>query len=225
MHLSLDIEELRAYTSAQLNNLFPDKHKIDLDDYKVQVDNAISRLDNCFSKITLKHYNNEGKTQLNHLYSDQYLMYVWFLANTIYQEKENANLSNKLYCLNKSLFAFDCMYNTQLPDIFIIFHGAGTMLGKAKYSDYFIALQGCTIGSHKGNYPILGRGVSLTAHSSIIGNCVIEDRVSVGSYSNVFETNIDADTVVYRNNDVAIKLNPNSNNYAQQFFNVDLKTI
>ena len=69
------------------------------------------------------------------------------------------------------------------------------------------------------------KGVSLTAHSSIIGNCVIGDRVSIGSYSNVFETNIDADTVVYRNKEGAIKLNLNSNNYAQQFFNVDLKTI
>lgn len=225
MHLSLNIEELRAYTSSQLNNLFPDKYRIDLDDYRGQVDNALSRLDNCFSKITLRHYCNEGKTQLNHLFSDQYLMYIWFLANTVHREKENSNLTNKLYCLNKALFAFDCMYNTNLPDIFIIFHGSGTMLGKAEYADYFIALQGCTVGSHKGKYPVLGQGVSLTAHSSIIGDCSIGNRVSIGSYSNVFESNVNSDTVVYRNNEGKIISNLSSNNYAQQFFNVDLKTL
>lgn len=225
MILSLAAEELRAYTSAQLNNLFPDKYKINLDDYKEQVDNALSKLDFCFSKITLKHYNNGEQTLLNHLYSDQYLQFIWFLANTIHLEKENKNLCNKLYCLNKALFAFDCMYDTKLPSIFIIFHGAGTMLGKAQYDNYFIALHGCTIGSHKGNYPIIGKGVSLTAHSSIIGNCTIGNRVSVGSYSNVFEKNIENDTVIYRSPEGALCYNTSSNNYAQQFFNVDLTTL
>lgn len=226
MKISLSKSELCDYTSAQLNHLFPDPFSINLkNDFSKEVDLAIFRLENCFKEISLKHYNDGEQTHLNHLFTDQYLMYVWFLANTIFKENPNKNICNKLYGLNKSLFAFDCMYDTELPNIFIIFHGAGTMLGKAKYSDYFIALQGCTIGSHKGKYPILDKAVSLTAHSSIIGDCSIGKRVSIGSYSNVFKKNIENDHVAIRNENGELSVKSSPNNYAQQFFIKDLKSL
>ena len=96
-------------------------------------------------------------------------------------------LANKLYCLNKVLHGLDCMYDTQLPDIFLLFHSSGTMLGKAKYSDFFIALHGCTIGSHKGRYPILGKGVSITANSSVIGDCYIGNRCTISTRTTIFQ--------------------------------------
>ena len=192
MILSLTHDELIDYTSRQLNYFFPDKNVINLHHYKNEVNESLNRLENCFNKVTLKHYNNGEEVLFNHLYSDHYIMYVWYLGNTIWKNTQNKELCNKLYYLNKTLHAFDCMFDTKLPDIFLIFHGAGTMLGKATYGDYFVALQGVTIGSHKGKYPIIGKGVSLTAHSSIIGDCTISNNVSVSIHTTIFQKDIPA---------------------------------
>jgi serine O-acetyltransferase len=118
------------------------------------------------------------------------------------------------------------MYNTSMPDIFLIFHGVGTMLGKAHYDDYFVVLQGCTIGSHKGEYPKFGRGVALAANSSVIGNCVIGDRVSISTRTTLFQKNIEKDQTAFIDYGNG-KLNIRQSNscFAQNYFNVDLRDI
>lgn len=223
MILSLDRDDLKKYTEKQLNYFFPDPYTINLNNYKSAFDLSIDRLEYCFDKVTSLRYKNNGESYLDHLYSDHYLMYLWYLSNSIWKETEDLNLASKLYCLNKALHGFDCMYNTGLPDIFLAFHNSGTMLGKADYSDYFVALHGCTIGSHKGKYPRLGKGVSLTAHSSIIGDCEIGDRVSISAYTSIFEKNIPSDSVVFKNDLTGLtEIKSSINSYAQQFFNIDL---
>lgn len=226
MQLSLNKIDLQSYLSSQLNNFFPDKNFINFADYCKSIDKALQRLDFCFKHVSHHRYNNNGTTLFNHLYSDHYLVFIWFLSNTIWVETGNQTIATKLYYLNKVLHSFDCMYDTRLPDIFLIFHGAGTMLGKATYADYFVALHGCTIGSHKGGYPVMGKGVSLTAHSAIIGNCEIGNRVSISVHTSVFEKDIPDDTVVYIDSDTG-KLHYKSSKspYSQQFFNVDLNTL
>jgi serine O-acetyltransferase len=226
MNLSIKKVDFLEFTSKQINNLFPDNCLIHPKNFKNQFDHAIDRVDFCFKRVAFERYNSNGQTYLNHLYSDQYLIYLWFLANTVWEESGNEILASKLYYLNKTLHGFDCMYDTNLPDIFLIFHGVGTMLGKAKYDDFFVALQGCTIGSQKGKYPVLGKGVALTANSSIIGDCEIGSRVSVSANSSLFQTNVPCDSVVYSDSKTGeIKIKPTKESYSQQFFNVDLKSL
>jgi serine O-acetyltransferase len=226
MQLSLTKGELQSYVSAQLNNFFPDKNLVRLDEFSREVDMALDKIEHCFSRVTHHRYNKAGEAILNHLYADQYLVFIWYLANAIYKVNDHNQVSTKLYYLNKTLHAFDCMYDTGLPDIFLIFHGAGTMLGKAKYDDYFVALQGCTVGSHKGKYPVIGKGVSLTAHSSIIGDCKIGNGVSVSSHTAVFERDVDAGNVVFTNPQTGeIVFKPSRTPYGQQFFNTDFKEL
>ena len=223
MILSLTQDELIDYTSRQLNYFFPDKNVINLHHYKNEVTESLNRLENCFNKVTLRHYNNGEEVLFNHLYSDHYIMYVWYLGNTIWKNTQNKELCNKLYYLNKTLHAFDCMFDTKLPDIFLIFHGAGTMLGKAIYDNYFVALQGVTIGSHKGKYPIIGKGVSLTAHSSIIGDCTISNNVSISIHTTIFQKDIPANQSVFLDAKTGeLTFRTSSVSYAQQFFTNDL---
>jgi serine O-acetyltransferase len=120
MKLSLTKQNLITYTSSQLNNLFPDNSLINLNNYAHLVDLALDRVDYCFKKVTYKHYFDGTDSLLNHLHADQYLMYVWFLSNTIAENSDNISLANKLYYLNKTLHGFDCMYNTKLPNIFVM---------------------------------------------------------------------------------------------------------
>jgi len=226
MNLSLKREHFIQYVSSQLNNIFPDGNTVNLNEYSSEFDLTIDRLDFCYKKVSYQHYFDGSQTYLNHLHSDQYLMFIWFLSNTIYSKTNDISLANKLYYLNKSLHGFDCLFNTALPNIFLIFHGVGTMLGKASYSDYFVALQGCTIGSQKSSYPIMGKGVSLAAGSSIIGNCDIGDRVSVSANSHLFNVNVESNHVSYYDNLKGGNVVKKSKTpYAQNFFNINLNNI
>ena len=219
MITSLSINELATYTSRQLNFFFPDKNEVNLTSHINLVKLALDKIENCYKKVTLKHYNNDNNVYFNHLYSDHYVMYIWYLANTFWKETGDKNICNKLYYLNKTLHAFDCMFDTQLPDIFLIFHGAGTMLGKATYGNFFVVLQGCTVGMNKGKYPNLANGVALTAHASLIGDCNVGNLVTISSYTNIIDEHIDANTVVFKTKEGKIQSKISINAYAQTFFN------
>jgi serine O-acetyltransferase len=224
MNLSINKEDFFKYTLKQVNNLFPDRNLIRLNDIRSQFEKALERVDFCFQRVAHERYNKDNQTFLNHLYSDHYLIFIWFLANTIWKDKGNNSFASKFYYLNKSLHGFDCMYDTSLPDIFLIFHGVGTMLGKAKYEDFFVALHGCTIGSHKGKYPLLGKGVFLGANSSIIGDCKIGDRVSVSANSTIFQMDVMKDSKVYVDVKMGVlMIKPSVEPYSQQFFKVKIK--
>lgn len=226
MLLSLDKTELMEYTSCQLNNFFPDRNKVNLSETSKYVDLALDRMNFCFKHVAYQRYNKEGITQFSHLYSDHYLMYVWFLANTIWKEGGDTSIASKLYYLNKTLHGIDCMYDTQLPDIFLLFHSSGTMLGKASYADYFVALQGCTVGSQKGKYPVFGKGVSLTANSTVIGDCKIGNRCTISAGTTIFQKDIADDCTAFVNFETGkLEIKPSKECYAQQFFNIDLKSL
>ncbi|MBK9533323.1 MAG: serine acetyltransferase [Chitinophagaceae bacterium] len=226
MITSLSIDEISTYTSRQLNHFFPDKDAIELKEYKSCIQIALDRLDFCFKYVTLKHYCNGAEAIFNHLHSDQYIMYLWFLANTIWREKQEKKICSKLYYLNKSMHAVDCAYDTNLPDIFLIFHGAGTVLGKAQYSNYFVVLHGCTVGANKGIYPVIGQGVSLAANSSVIGNCKIGNRCTISTRTTIFQKDIADDNTAFLNFETnQIQIKSSKDCFAQQFFNVDLKKI
>jgi serine O-acetyltransferase len=222
METSLTIDELIEYTSRQLNHFFPDRNPVNLVHSKENIKLALDRLEHCYKKVSLKHYFNNSQAKFNHLYSDHYVMYLWYLSNTIWKETADKNICDKLYYLNKTLHALDCMYDTNLPDIFLIFHGAGTMLGKASYNDYFVVLQGCTVGMNRGHYPIMQKGVSLTAHSSLIGNCNVGNLVTIASNTSIIDKNINDNTVVFKNEDGRTEYKETANSYAQSFFNIPI---
>ena len=226
MITSLSTDEIAAYTSRQLNYFFPDNNIIELKEYKYCLQLALDKLEFCYQHVALKHYCNGSEAVFNHLHSDQYLMFLWYLSNSIWKEKQDRTLCNKLYYLNKSMHAIDCTYDTGLPDIFLIFHGAGTVLGKAVYNDFFVVLQGCTVGTHKGNYPVLGKGVALTANSSIIGNCTIGNRCTVSTRTTIFQKNIAADNTAFINFETGtLQIKTTKECFAQQFFNVPLNLV
>jgi serine O-acetyltransferase len=222
MKLSLSKQEFLYYTSKQLNNFFPDTNIVDLTNYSSLFDLTIDRLDFCFKHVSYptNRYIKEGNTLLNHLYADHYLMYIWFLSNSIWKENGDIKIASKLYYLNKALHGFDCMYDTKLPDIFLVFHGVGTMLGKATYNDFFVCLQGCTVGSNKGKYPFLGKGVALAANSSVIGECNVGNWSSISASSRIFETDIPDNSVVFLNNNGKVEIKPSKNPYSKHFFNI-----
>ncbi|WP_127532088.1 LbetaH domain-containing protein [Paenibacillus kobensis] len=222
MELSLSVQEFREYVSRQLNHFFPDKYMVQLNDNSAAFDLALERTEYCLKDVTLQTYFKDGNLYLNHLYSDQYAVFLWFLSNSIWSRTEDLAIANKLFYLNKSLHGFSCLYDTKLPSIFLLLHTVGTVLGKAEYGDYLVAGQGSTVGAQNGKYPILGRGVAVLPHSSIIGDCVIGDKVSVGINASVYQKNIENNTVVYRSEDGSIGYKYKEQCWAQRWYNVQI---
>lgn len=223
---SINTIDLCTYTSNQLNNIFPDNNIVRLADDEAIVSEALSRLEFCFRHVSLKHYFNGQEVIFNHLFSDHYVVFLWFLSNSIFRHKGKCDEAHKLYYLNKTLHGLDCMFDTKLPDIFLLFHSSGTMLGKADYADFFIALQGCTVGSQKGKYPVFGKGVSLTANSSVIGECLIGKNCTISTRTTIFKKDLPDNHTAFINFDSGeLGIKPAKECYAQQFFNVDLNNV
>jgi serine O-acetyltransferase len=208
-----------------LSYLFPDGRTVRLGDYHSALDTALDRVNHCFKHSVVRHYCIDGEAIFSHLFSDQYTVFIWFLANTIWRQQGNDPVLEKLFYLNKALHAFECMYDAQMPDIFFLSHTVGTVLGKATYSDFLVVSQGCTVGVHRGKYPILGKGVALGAHATVIGNCTLGKRVSIGSDTAIFQQDLADDMTAYTNTQGQLVLAKSTQPYAQKFFNVDLGTI
>jgi serine O-acetyltransferase len=118
------------------------------------------------------------------------------------------------------------MYDNKIPDVFLIVHGIGTIMGKAEYSNYFVIYQGCTIGASHGIYPKIGAGVTITANSSVIGKSIIGNRATISTRTTIFQKEVPKDYTAFIDWDKG-KLQMKKSNicYAQQFFNIDLKTL
>jgi serine O-acetyltransferase len=222
MKLTITADELANYVSRQVDMFFPDGHCADLKGRRGLIDLALAKLEWCFKHSVSPRYCQNGEACFDHLMADQHCQFVWMLSQVVWKEQQDERLAAKLFGLNRAMHGFNCMYDTNLPDIFLLFHITGTVLGKSKYSDFLVVSQNCTVGIHQGVYPTLGRGVVLAAGASVIGDCHIGDRVSIGCNTTVFNKDVPNDSVAYRNEAGALVLQRSEPPFAQRFFNVSI---
>ena len=196
MKLSQSREQIADYTLAQIAALFPVGRAPSRREFAGHVRAALERLEYCFARIAHRNYSDEHQVYFDLLNSDQYCQYLYFLANTVHQREGPPALARKLFCLNKALHGFHCMYDTQLPSVFWIIHAVGTVLGKATYGSHLVVRQNCTVGALGGQYPVLGDRVVLSAGASNIGRCHIGRNVMLGPGCSILNEDIPADTLV-----------------------------
>ena len=91
-----------------------------------------------------------------------------------------------------------------MPNIFLLNHPVGSIIGNAIYSDGLCISQNVTINTHtdkdKNLDLYLGKGVYLSPGAKIIGNAKIGDRVSIGVNAIVYNEEIQDDMVVVNEN-------------------------
>lgn len=106
-----------------------------------------------------------------------------------------------VYLLNKVLHSVDWFYEIELPINFCAEHPMSSVLGRAKYGNYFWIYQGVTVGGNrKGdniNYPVIGENVLLYANCTIIGNSHIGNNVIVSANSYIKDTDIPNNCLVF----------------------------
>ncbi len=199
MHLTLNKKQLADYVARQVNNFFPDELKLETSLIDLVIDETLCRVEYCFSKINNKYFFDGTHSVFNHLHGDQYCMFLYYLSNTMYRNGIDSVYCNKIFLLNKCLHGLDAYFEVELPDIFLVIHPIATVLGRGKYSDYFLVYQRCGIGSNRDVYPSMGKFVSLHPGSAILGNSAIGDHCSIASESLVIDTNLESGTMYIGN--------------------------
>lgn len=213
MNSTLTLPELVKYLEAQLDHFFPDGRRLPLDAF---VSRAFERTKICFDAVRLSLYRQDGKTHFNHLHSDQYASFLYLVSNEAWREGDLATAA-KIYSLNKALNGLMCMYDTILPDRFLLVHTVGMLLGKAKYGDCFVAIHDVTIGTDRGKQPTLGAGVVLYGKASVIGTSTLGNDVSVAAGATILNEDV-PDAHVVAGTSPALTIKPARRRLIEEFF-------
>ena len=182
MILSLSRDELFSYVTKQAEMYFPDKRATEGD--KRAFNLALERVEYCFGHIKTRGYHDKREPFFYHLHMDQYSTFLYYYANSIWKLDGNKTFADKLVLLNRALSGMWCSYKNNLPNVFLLMHPVGTVLGNAFYSDYLVVLQNVTVNTmldSGGNLSLhVGKGTFLGAGSSVIGNSNIGDWCTLG---------------------------------------------
>lgn len=169
-------------------------------------DDAMEACEENFRHSSNKYYVREvegmNDSYFNPFHSVQWMIFLYYLAHYIYKKGSNSKVCDKLYYLNKLMNGLDMFYAIEMPAHFGAEHPVGSVMGRAKYGDYFFFYQGCTVGgtySKDGiiNYPVIGDNVRLYANSSILGKCHIGHNVLIGAGALVKNQDIPDNTTVF----------------------------
>lgn len=195
--LNATSSKLCDYAARQLNHFFPDDAGISGKTFEPYIAQTLERLGACFAGIRRRKYQDDDGPFFNYLHPDHYAVFLYLLANTIYRVDAASKLAFRVYYLNKALHALDAFYDAELPEVFMLMHPIGTVLGHAKYGNHFCAYQNCTVGSDEpGNTPVFGDGVVMYAGSTVIGKSKIGDNVVLGANAFVIDRDIPANSIV-----------------------------
>lgn len=199
MILSLRKNDLLNYVIAQLNVFFPDKKPIRKNSITGFFGLALDRAEFCFSKINVKYFWKDNSVYFDHLHADQYAMFLYLLSRTLFQNNADIEVCNKLFQLNRYLHGIDVFYEVALPDIFLFVHPLGTVLGRAKYGNYFLVYQRCNVGSNKNVYPAFSDYVTLHPGAAVLGNCQVGKNCKIGTGSLLLDKDLEQDSIYIGN--------------------------
>lgn len=197
MKLKYDLDSLIELVIRQVENSFFD---LTDDDKKILKKAVLIALDRCyisFSKCKVKRYSEGEKVFFDPINSSQYTVYLYYLANTLFKEYNNVKLAERIYYLNKIMNGVDIFYEVELPKIMFFEHPVGTVLGRAKYKDKFVAYQNCTVGGNNMKYPEIGENVTMLSYSCILGDSKIGNNCIIASHTYIKDENIPDNSIVF----------------------------
>ncbi len=201
MKITMSIEKLLEIIKRQINNIYY-LNKNDENDIEMCLSSSLIRIEKCFERVRNKYYwentdCGEKNVIFNPLHSCQYTIFLYYMSNELYKKTGNITLCDRIYGLNKMLSSADIFYAIELPEIFFCEHPVGSVMGRAKYGNYFAFLQGCTVGGNKGSYPNIGENVTMLSNSKVIGNSNIGNNVIISANTYIKDSNIPDYSIVF----------------------------
>lgn len=196
MRLSLSPADLEKYVLALVARYFPDGYVFP-GQLAPHVGKSLERIESCFSRIHRKYYRDQGTILFDHMNGDHFASFLYVLSNTVWHDTGDSALATRLFYLNKVMHGLDLFFSVELPEVFMLVHPLGTVLGHASYGNYLVVYQNVTVGaSESGIYPRIGNGVVLYAGSTVIGDCALGDNVVVGARTFLLNGTVPAGSLV-----------------------------
>ena len=197
MNIAISHDLLLSLLKKQLDNSF-----ILTDNEEKCIERCISetltKTELCFSNTPNKYYTKNNETYFSPYHSGQYSIFLYFLSRTVFEENSGNNiLADKIYYLNKIMNSVDIYYEVKMPEIFMLDHPLGSVMGRAKYGNFFAFSQQCTIGNNKGVFPVIGKHVTMYSGSKIIGKCSIGNNVTIAANTYIKDTSIPDNSIVF----------------------------
>ena len=196
MRTSLSRSDLEGYVLHLLASHLPDGYIRGDSPRSPAFAKALDRVEYCFTRIHRKYYNEGGGLNFDHVNSDHMATLLYFFANSVWRDGGDVGFATRLFYLNKILHGLDLYYSVALPDIFMLVHPVGTVLGNASYQDYLVIYQNCTVGAVTTSYPKFGLGTILYSRSSVLGDCKLGDDVIVAANAMIIDGEVPPSTVV-----------------------------
>ena len=173
--------DLTRYVAAQLHNMFP------VSGMEQDVEMMIDILPRALERMRpiLGAVRAFEPDTFNHFNALQYATFLYFLGNEHWKIDPSSSMADRLFCLNRALNAMDFFYKVEMPEIFFLSHGVGSVLGNATYGNRIVFFQNVTVGRVGDNRPKIGDnvilypGATITGQSEIGNNCVISAGVVV----------------------------------------------
>jgi len=216
MKMSLSPVSLRDYVHRLVSRYLPDGYANADSDARAFAQ-ALERVEHCFTHIRRKYYVEQGEVVFDHLNGDHMATLLYFHANSVWRDTGDTDLPTRLSYLNKILHGLDLFYSVAMPEVFLLVHPLGTVLGKARYNDYLVVYQNCTVGAVTDIYPRFGKGTILYSRSSVLGDCTLGDNVVLAANALVVDSDVPADTVVVGQYP-ALRLLPNVRSVRERCF-------
>lgn len=218
-HIKMDYDNIINILCSQLKSNFYFLSEEEINNLKKALPHVFKRIEVCFHHINNKYYSNEYGITFNPFHSGQYLIFLYFLSNTVYKMFNDEVLASKIYYLNKIMNGIDLYYQVEMPDIFFMEHPVGTVIGRAMMKNNLVVYQNCTIGgSYIGTelfYPSIDENVILYSYSCILGKSKIGKNTIISSHCYIINEDIPPNSIVFGNSrNLIIK----KNNSQTKFF-------
>lgn len=197
---SLSPVALGEYATQQLSHFFPDGYKPNTKLLPLIIQESLKRFSKCAYHINNRYYFSGNETIFNHMNGDHYAMFLYFMARTAF-EKDDIFLAERFFYLNKALHSLDIFYEVEMPDIFILGHAGGSVLGRGEYENYFVVSQNCTVGNNGGKYPKFSEGIVMYANSIVTGDCTIGANTHISANAFIRNQNVAGNCVVFGQGD------------------------
>lgn len=188
--------KLAAHVARQLDQLMPHSSQAaDMAQLMPHINPALLRL-----RPVLAAVRAFDASHFNHFNALQYASFLYLLANQVWRQTHadgsQVVLADRLFCLNRALNAIDLFYAVQMPEVFFLSHGLGTVLGQADYGERLVVFQNVTVGRVGDARPRIGSNVVLYPGAVVTGASVIGDGCVVSAGTVVHGVQVPANMLV-----------------------------
>jgi serine O-acetyltransferase len=155
---------------------------------KSKVKVALKKVEICFCASQSKYLHDGEKMIFSPQHSVTWMIFLYYLSHELAMNQVSGRKeADCVYYLNKIMHDVDWYHAIELPPHFMAEHPLGSVLGRAKYGDYFMVYQGTTVGGNgfkeDGSicYPEIGKNCVMYANSTILGKSILGDNVIVAA--------------------------------------------